>query len=134
MEDIGRGRANGEAQFRRVRWGGAAAPTPRCLTEPRAGGSITHRSWMRRQRPPLLVAGGLGKSLEARVLPPQLAETLRRGGAAAQRLGSLLLALRKLLPLGPYYCLVMPGVACPRQLLQAWYSTAEPSSCSSSGS
>lgn len=72
--------------------------------------------------------------MEARVLPPQLTETLRRGGAAAQRLGPLLLALRELLPLGPYYCLVMPGVAAARQLLHAWYSTAEPSSCSSSGS
>lgn len=59
MEDIGRGRANREAQFCRVRWGGAAAPTPRCPIEPHGRGSITHRSWMRRwQRSPLLVAKG----------------------------------------------------------------------------
>lgn len=51
-----------------------------------------------------------------------------------QRLGSQLLALRGLLPVGPYYCLVMQGAIRPRQLLQASYSTAEPSSCSSSGS
>lgn len=76
------------------------------------------------------------KSLEAASSPPsQHRGTAGRRRSAGRSLRSLPLARRGLLPIGPYYCLTMQGAICPpRQLLHASYSTAEPSSCSSSGS
>lgn len=111
-------------------------PLPRKLrlTKPRGEGFTAHCSWMGLMTVLLLVVKGPWEVLggEGPLSPAEGDPEERRAGwpkpqvsaAGAETAAS-------------HWSLLLPrdaGSNLPRQLLQAWYSTAEPSSCSSSGS